>query len=49
MEKYCAQYEEITSVAETLKKIAEYAEVYAVNECADWMQAGVSKTSFCRN
>lgn len=44
--KVLRQYEEITSVAETLKKIAEYAEVYAVNECSDWMQAGVAKRHF---
>jgi hypothetical protein len=40
------QYDEIANVAETLKKIAEYSEVYAVNECGDWMQAGVAKRHF---
>ena len=44
--KVLRQYEEIVSVAETLKKIADYAEVYAVNESGDWMQAGVAKRHF---
>jgi coenzyme F420-reducing hydrogenase alpha subunit len=44
--KILQEYNEIVNIADTLKKIAEYAEVYAVNESDDWMQGGVVKRHF---
>ncbi len=40
------EYGKIMEVADTLKKISEYAETYVVNECNDWTQANVAKRHF---
>jgi hypothetical protein len=44
--KSLQEYGKVIEVADTLKKIAEYAETYVVNECDDWTQANVAKRHF---
>lgn len=40
------EYQKIMEVADTIKKISQYAETYVVNECNDWSQANVAKRHF---